>query len=669
MEAYHERLKKGRHFTPLKGKIPYLDEWQKNPVTIDKIPAGENVGLLLEHAGLAECDLDSPEAQYTVPHLLNTNTLAAGRGGIIRRYVYEGSTKNRTFKDLTGDVLLEVRHKGKQAMWAGSTHPDTGEKIEVMRDVRPLPLPDEEEMYKAATSALIARHLPAGGRHDLAMAYAGFLLRKGLTEDEVLEILETAWEFNRAPHDAYDDLRHIIADTKTKIDADEPATGGNTLTEMIPGMTDKIIEYWGWNKTLTPEEEEEVERQEREKRAQDAWPVCGKLAKAQNILADVQELLEADGLVGEKTNAAILVLAAVSLLAGEPISAIIKGTSSVGKSEVIKRVVKLLPKDTVMELQSVSDKALAYMGKDALRYKTLIIYELGGLGKAGSDALEMAKQGMSEGRIRRQIAESSNKGVRPKLVEVDGPFNVWTTTTQVRTDYELNNRVFELSPDDSREQTRSIIEGVFEEERAPVDFRPVQALFTWIAGQDNRVVLPFGPALGKLIPSSSVRMRREAPRVRNLIRAHAVLHQENRERDEQDRIIATLEDYEAVRELVKEFVGVSSEKGVKPQVRETVTKAAEFIEGSDHGAITTDEMAGQLDVDNNAAWRRIKAAFPYLMESEEKRGRKKQYELSEELPAESNVLPTKDELCNFASKLLWEGVAQNSLQDGSNEKC
>jgi type II secretory pathway component PulJ len=149
----------------------------------------------------------------------------------------------------------------------------------------------------------------------------------------------------------------------------------------------------------------------------------------------------------------------------------------------------------VVELQSVSDKALAYMGKDALKHKVLVIYELGGIGRPGSDALEMVEQGMSEGCIRRQIAESTNKGVRPKLVEVDGPMNVWTTTTRVKTDYELNNRVFELTPDDSRCQTQQILEGVFADDHPAVDLGPVQALFIWLAGQDNRVVLPFGPAL------------------------------------------------------------------------------------------------------------------------------------------------------------------------------
>jgi hypothetical protein len=58
--------------------------------------------------------------------------------------------------------------------------------------------------------------------------------------------------------------------------------------------------------------------------------------------------------------------------------------------------------------------------------------------------------------------------------------------------------------------------------------------------------------------------------VKKLIEAHAILHQKNRVRDEKGRIIAAPEDYAAVRGLVEQFVGISSEKGVTDKVREWV---------------------------------------------------------------------------------------------------
>jgi len=436
-------------------------------------------------------------------------------------------------------------------------------------------------------------------------------------------------------------------------------------------MVEALSKAWGWDRLLTPEEKAEVEHQERRQRAKDAWSQCEALARKRDILSAVYETIKADGLIGEATNAKLLTLGAVSLLRGEPISAIIKGTSSVGKSEVIKCVTKTLPAEMIVERQSMSERALAYMGKDGLKNKILVVYELGGLGSEGKESLEMAKQILSEGCLKRQIAEGTNKGVHGKLVEVDGPTALWTTTTKVKTDYELSNRVFELTPDDSRPQTRSIIKNVFKDNRTEADFGPVKALFTWIAGQDNRVVIPFGSALGELLPDSSVRMRREAIRVRNLICAHAMLHQASRKRDEQDRIIATLEDYEAVRVLIEDIVGATAEKSVRPEVRETVEAAQTIIESEehDHPGVTISEMEAKLNRDYSTTSRRMKSASPYLVELEEKRGRSKQFGIGTDLPAEANTLPTVDEVCKFACVCGKGGVDANHDESCPMSAC
>jgi len=101
-------------FTSLDGKDAKIPQWQDNPTFFRGIPKGMNVGVVLDHAGLVDVDPDSPEAAYSVPVILDAGTLSAGRGGKTRRYLYEGSASNRTYKDLGGAPLLEIRHGGKQ---------------------------------------------------------------------------------------------------------------------------------------------------------------------------------------------------------------------------------------------------------------------------------------------------------------------------------------------------------------------------------------------------------------------------------------------------------------------------------------------------------------------------------------------------------------------------
>src|SRR5215207_521009 len=75
-----------RCYTPLKDKAAYLRDWPSNPVKLDQIPSGENVGLLLEHAELTDIDLDSPEIKAMLSRFVRTSTFTIGRGGKASHY-------------------------------------------------------------------------------------------------------------------------------------------------------------------------------------------------------------------------------------------------------------------------------------------------------------------------------------------------------------------------------------------------------------------------------------------------------------------------------------------------------------------------------------------------------------------------------------------------------
>ena len=162
--GYAQKLSEEKAFTPVRGKEAYLPKWQQKPQHVGSIPRDKNVGLLLEHAGLVDFDLDIPEARHMMRVFCDTDTLATGRGGEITHYFYAGESPNVGFKNLKqfegdDDNVLEVRHKGKMVLWEGSTHPDSGEAIQVMQDVPPKPLPDIKNIRLAATAALVAHVL------------------------------------------------------------------------------------------------------------------------------------------------------------------------------------------------------------------------------------------------------------------------------------------------------------------------------------------------------------------------------------------------------------------------------------------------------------------------------------------------------------------------------
>ena len=105
-----------------------------------------------------------------------------------------------------------------------------------------------------AATALIARHLPpakeegGGGRHDLALALAGYMLRNGEDAGDVERILVSAWELRRPPRQGVKDARKSVPDTASRLARNEPATGGRRLEELIPGMPAKIADFLGWQR-------------------------------------------------------------------------------------------------------------------------------------------------------------------------------------------------------------------------------------------------------------------------------------------------------------------------------------------------------------------------------------------------------------------------------------
>ena len=91
----------------------------------------------------------------------------------------------------------------------------------------------------------------------------------------------------------------------------------------------------------------------------------------------------------------------------------------------------------------------------------------------------------------------------------------------------------------------------------PSAFEEWHDLQRWIELGDREVVVPDAVALSRQIPPVATRLRRDFPALLSLIEAHALLHQASRDRDETGRIVATLDDYAAVRELVLDlFAGL-----------------------------------------------------------------------------------------------------------------
>jgi Bifunctional DNA primase/polymerase, N-terminal len=289
---------------PAGEKNPGRPGWEALRITEEEIPDywtnGQNVGL---HCGKpsgdrVDVDLDPDEAVKIAGRFLPP-TLTSGRGSRPHTHWWYVSpdAESCDWKDTNGSKLVELRSTGRQTLVAPSTHPEGDEYVwHAETGLKMAEIGGAElarRLRELATTTLIARHLPSirtgtegGGRHDYALALAGFLLRPGrLGQDLTLKVLTAAWDAKGWPGDkgkreAYRDLEGIVSDTAENLAAGEPVVGGPTLEEYAPGVVRLLCKWRGWERKAQAEEKAE----EKEERRNQADRLIG------YALEDVQEL-------------------------------------------------------------------------------------------------------------------------------------------------------------------------------------------------------------------------------------------------------------------------------------------------------------------------------------------------------------------------------------------
>lgn len=410
-----------------------------------------------------------------------------------------------------------------------------------------------------------------------------------------------------------------------------------------------------------------IDAQESEQAATEAWELCKHLATEPRILDLAADVVERRGVAGERRFIQLLYLIVTSRVLARPISAVIKGPSSAGKSFMLERTLEMFPASSYYALSGMSERALAY-DDEPLVHRFLVIYEAAGL--AGDFASYLMRSLLSEGRIKYVTVEKTGEGLKPKTIERDGPTGLLVTTTAVHLHPENETRLLSIPATDSQDQTRLILASIASPCDNREDLAAWHALQTWIDHADHEVAIPFASQLATMIPPIAVRLRRDFGLILNLIKSHAILHQARRTRDDHGRIVAEIADYGVVHELVDDLVSSGIEATVPATVRETVAAVRKLIgdqpkqplldQAHDEGFVKTSsitEIAKGLNLDKSATSRRVRVAIDggYLRNDEQKRGRPAKIALGEPLPEDHELLPSPERLEECCSVAVVRG--------------
>jgi hypothetical protein len=367
-----------------------------------------------------------------------------------------------------------------------------------------------------------------------------------------------------------------------------------------------------------------------------AREAAGDLIFEPNILGRLATELERAGLVGEEKNAKVLFLALTTRLFERPVSVAVKGVSSGGKSFTVEIVLRFLPAKAYWSRTAMSERALAYSDED-FRHRHLVIYEAAGMtSEFGSYLIRSL---LSEGRIDYEFTEKTRDGMKARVIRKEGPTGLIVTTTVPKLHPENETRLLSLNVKDTTEQTAAIMRALArgEEPGATVDYARWQAYQKWLETGERRVIVPFAEKLATLVPPVAVRLRRDFGLLLVLIRAHALLHRELRERDDRGHTLATLDDYAAVCELISDLFS----EGIEATVSEALRKTVETVQRLAKDEVSVAEIAKELKLDRSSVSRRVGVAVArgYLVNNETGRGRPARITLGDPMPGEIDMLP------------------------------
>jgi DNA primase len=400
---------------------------------------------------------------------------------------------------------------------------------------------EEKEKEKQTTPASPAFSLPAAGC-DIANISAeikpdGVIIQledrqwriRGLSKNMSYEILRINVRVSKAEKFFLDNIDlysarqrfTFVKQAALELEVDEEFIKkdlGKVLLKLEELQDEQI------KQTLAPKKKEVVMSEKEKQQAME-------LLKAPDLLERILRDFEKCGVVGEQTNKLVSYLAAVSRKLDNPLAILIQSSSAAGKTWLMESVLAFVPEEERIKYSAMTGQSLFYMGETNIKNKILAIVE-----EEGAERTRYAlKLLQSEGEL--SIASTGKDPLTGVLTtkeyRVEGPVMIFSTTTNIDIDEELQNRCIILTVDESREQTRAIHQKQ-REQRTLKGFKHSQEKTDLLKVHRNAqrllrplpVVNPYAHRLTFL--DDKTRMRRDHVKYLSLIDSVTLLHQYQR---------------------------------------------------------------------------------------------------------------------------------------------
>jgi len=386
-----------------------------------------------------------------------------------------------------------------------------------------------------------------------------------------------------------------------------------------------------------------------------------KILQSPTLFYDILQFIKKLGVIGEEITALTHYIVFTSRITDEPISEIVKGESSVGKSYVVGRVMIIFPKDSYRDITDATAQSFFYAPKDYFAHKIIVIFERHGTEKTDYSIRSL----QSEKKLKLQVTVKDPETGQfiTKEKEVDGPVGFVSTTTEAQIHNENETRILSVYPDENQEQTANILQSVDSKYRGVA--RPSQEEITnWQNIQrvlkPYPVFIPFVEEIRAKFPKELVRVRRDYSKFLSLLSVITLLHQKQRDKTtigNKEYLVSTLADFHIAKTLFEDILKKTIYE-LPPKTEYLIKQANKLVSGA-IDSFSISDLAQKAGWEYDITWKWFKPAYykGFFLKTEEHKGSKAaKYKLSNKQIKKVKILPETEEL--YEKNKGWLGESK-----------
>jgi len=286
------------------------------------------------------------------------------------------------------------------------------------------------------------------------------------------------------------------------------------------------------------EHQDENPQQQEIKVPEATQPKCLELLKAKDYFQKLNELIGQTGVIGEEMSRLLLYVIASTYKTADTLHALVQGSSGSGKTHLITKVAELMPPEHTIPLTRVTESSFYNYGENELKNKLLIMEDLDGLKE---EAFLAFRELQSRGELNSSTSVKNEQGnIQAARKRVCGPIASLSATTKGEIYEDNMSRSLVIAVDESKEQTAKVID--YQNQRASGNIDTSQERKTIEFLQHcMRLIRPYevvNPFANKVqLPEEAQKIRRLNQLYQSFVKQITILHQYQRKRDKQGRLI------------------------------------------------------------------------------------------------------------------------------------